>query len=137
MLLTRAAQSLETPMATVADYITFWDGPVSFGEAVSNHDHPLNIPSNLNRAGNAILLFTLEVVNGQGLDLYFWLMDAPPSADSLSLGHVKTTGNYRGTVHELFPQSELATGKVLRFARQAGTGTVKVGDVVIWFQVDV
>ena len=107
MLLTRAAQSLETPMATVADYITFWDGPVSFGEAVSN------------------------------LDLYFWLMDAPPGTDSLSLGHVKTTGNYRGTVHELFPRSELATGKVLRFARQAGTGTVKVGDVVIWFQVDV
>jgi hypothetical protein len=125
-------------MATVADYITFADSPVTLAEAVGNVDFPINLPANFNSDKAGILTFMLYVGNGNGLKLVFWIIDAPPGSGSAKIGEINPwSGNYFGTVQELLGGSPLANGKILRFARMAGTGTMKISDVTLWFQVNV
>jgi len=124
-------------MATVADYVTFADAAVTLPEVAGNVDFPISLPSNFNSGMAAILTFMLAVGNGNGLTLGFWIKDAPPGSGSTMTGQIVMNGNYYGTIQELLGGASLANGKILRFMRTGGTGTMKISDVALWFQVNV
>jgi hypothetical protein len=126
-------------MATVADYITFADQAFELPEAAGFQTFPMsNLPANINSKMPGILTFMVEIHNGKGLNLVVGMGPAnSPSSITYKFQYGWTVNYHFGSVQEVCVNAPLLNGNMLYFTRTAGTGTLKISDVVIWFQVNV
>ena len=123
-------------MATVADYITFADKPFELQEIAGSQNFLLNLPANFNSEKPGILTFMLHVNNGKNIHVVLSMGPANNIANAQSIGSMELDGYHFTTVQELLGGAPLLNGNMLYFTRTAGTGTLKISDVVIWFQVN-
>lgn len=124
-------------MATVADYIKFADQAFDLPEVNGTQNFLINLPNNFNNKISGILTFMLHINNGKSIKLALGMGAANNVSTAKSIGHITLSGDYFGTVQQLLGGAPLVNGNMLYFTRTGGTGTLKVSDVVIWFQVNV
>ena len=119
-------------MASIADYVIVMDGAAALSRAGTNfvRKHFL-VPDNVASGRPSVLMYRVEADNADGLKYTVTLNDT----DVLTLVH--STDRF-GTVHEVVEANVVHNGDNRFLAIvTAGTGTIKISDVVVLVQVDV
>jgi hypothetical protein len=124
-------------MATVADYVKLQDTYFELQEIAGTQNFLINLPANFNSTQPGILTFMLRIVNGKNIHLTIGMGPANNPPAQQVFWTISWSGDYYGNVQELLGDAPLLNGNMLYFTRTAGTGTVKISDVVIWCQVNV
>ena len=122
-------------MASIADYVIVMDGSASMSRAAPNLTNFVRkhfpIPDNIASGRPSVLMYRLEADNADNLKYTVTLNDT----DVLTLTH--STDRF-GTVHEVVEANVLHNGdNRFMVIVTAGTGTLKISDVVLLIQVDV
>jgi hypothetical protein len=120
-------------MPTVADYVVMLDKSAVLDPNGTNHArHKFNLPANLMTSHRAIIMcaFTTDDVDDLEWELRLNLE---------TLAKFKHNGFNHATIHEIFPGSVLKNAEENSFMAIAtkGDGTVRVSDIVLFFQVEV
>lgn len=118
-------------MATLSDYVVIIDGTATMVRGGTNYyRQTFNVPNNLNQSAKAIFMYRVEADNANDLK---YTMDLN-GQDVLTLTH---STNRFGTIHEVISGTAIRTGEnKFQVVATGGTGTLKVSDVVVFFQVN-
>jgi hypothetical protein len=124
-------------MATVADYITFADASFELPDVAGTQNFLLNLPPNFDKASPGILTFLLQISGGIDIHLVVAIGPANNPNAAQNVAKITLSGDHYTTAQELLGGAPLVNGNMLYFTRTGGTGTLRISDVVVWFQVNV
>jgi hypothetical protein len=118
-------------MATLADYAVIIDGTATVVRGGTNFFRKtFSLPSNINPAVPAVFMYRVEVENADGLK---YTMDLN-GKDILTFVH---STNRFGTLHEVVDANIVHNGEnKFQVVATAGEGTLKISDLVLFFQVN-
>jgi hypothetical protein len=118
-------------MATLADYAVIIDGTATISRGGTNFfRQKFNLPDTHNPNVPVVFMFRIEAENANGLTYTIDLN----GHDILTLVH---SSNRFGTIHEVVGANIVHNGEnKFQVIATAGTGTLKMSDVVLMFQVN-
>ena len=120
-----------------ASYVTFQDAAFEFGGNVQKI-YEIQLPPGIEARRDApgILSFMLHAKDADDLKFKVEIAVGPPKPSNppVKVAEFKLNGHYFATIQELF-QLQLVSGSTVAFARISGDGTLKISDVVVWFQI--
>ena len=118
-------------MATLADYAVIIDGTATMVRGGTNFfRQTFNLPDTTNPNVPAIFMYRVEAENANGLK---YTVDLN-GKDVLTLVH---SSDRFGTIHEVVGANTIHNGEnKFQVIATGGTGTLKMSDVIIMFQVN-
>jgi hypothetical protein len=118
-------------MALVADYIVVHDAQFQLTPASPSRNFVINVPNNAALGSPAILSMMVKTISADDIDATIEVNGQAVT------NFVNADGLNDRAIHEVFAGSVLNAGNnTVAFDLTAGTGTLQLSDVIVWFQAN-